>query len=255
MRMRLRRGLPWLAVLCALASAGARARAQSAPASAPRGERPELAFAPEGPEPVEGRGQAQARTRARELTAQASAAYRAQDFAGALQLFERAHALVPAPELLFNLGQCQRHLRRDAQAQRSFRAYLRARPNAPEREQIERWIARSTPAPRREPKRTPGSELAPSAARLPVTAAPPARAAVVERSLVERPAPSDRARAAAPGQRDEPAQRDDQGSIVERWWFWTAVGVAVGGGITATLLLSNDDEPAAAGSLGTVRWD
>jgi tetratricopeptide (TPR) repeat protein len=257
MRMRFRRGPWWAAILSALAFASAGAHAQTAPASGQRGERSELAFAPEGAAPVEGPAGARDRTRARELTAQATNAYRDGNFARALALFEQAYALVPAPELLFNLGQCQRHLQRNAQAQRSFRAYLRARPNAPEREQIERWIASSTAAQRvarPEPRRAPRHELAPSAARLPQTAAPPARATVVEHALVEPQTPN-RALVAASKGPEARAQRDEAGSIVERWWFWTAVGVAVGGGITATLLLSDDDEPAAAGSLGTVRWD
>ncbi|HMI94734.1 MAG TPA: hypothetical protein VK509_25345 [Polyangiales bacterium] len=249
----------WVTTLCVLALASARVQAQSAPAGPQRGERSELAFAPEGAAPVESRAGARDRTRARELTAQASGQYREGNFTAALALFSQAYALVAAPELLFNLGQCQRHLQRDAQAQRSFRAYLRARPNAPEREQIERWIASSAPAPQREPRRAPQrelrSELAPSVARLPQTAPPPARAAIDQRAQVEPQPARTRALVAASKEPDPRAQHDDSGSIVERWWFWTAVGVAVGGGITATLLLSGDDEPAAAGSLGTVRWD
>jgi hypothetical protein len=55
------------------------------------------------------------------------------------------------------------------------------------------------------------------------------------------------------------ATHDDQGEtgtrIYERWWFWTALGVvAVGGGITAGLLLDDNSAPPP-GSLGTVRWD
>jgi tetratricopeptide (TPR) repeat protein len=243
--------------LCTLASASA--RAQSTPPSAQRGERPELAYAP-ADEPAQG-ASTNDRTRARELTAKASAAYRANDFAQALEHFERAYALVPAPELLFNVGQCQRHLGRDAQARGSFRAYLRARPNAPERAQIERWIASAGPEPERqpvarrepppvaarEPTPAPG-RLAPSAAQLPVTPVPAIDDPVVDHTLVEGPDMSD------PTGEIARSERDDQGSVVERWWFWAAVGVAVGGGITATLLLSDEEEPSP-GSLGTVRWD
>jgi tetratricopeptide (TPR) repeat protein len=260
MRAELRHGLCWLSVLHALASADA--RAQAAPASTQRDARPELAFAPEGVAPDAGGSGANARQRARQLTAQASAAYRSGDYPAALERFEQAYALVPAAELLFNLGQCQRQLGRDAQAHESFRAYLRARPNAPERAQIERWLASSAREPAREvrrerPRREAQPALAPSRARLPKAAPEPARAAVVERTLVTPPAARDHS-PHSPVRRDDArtqAERDEQGSIVERWWFWTAVGLAVGGGITATLLLRDDDEPAAAGSLGTVRWD
>jgi hypothetical protein len=34
------------------------------------------------------------------------------------------------------------------------------------------------------------------------------------------------------------SQAQPEGSILGRWWFWTAVGVVVAGGVTATLLLT-----------------
>jgi tetratricopeptide (TPR) repeat protein len=180
------------------------------------------------------------RARAAELTARATSAYRAADYTAALQLFERAYARVPAPELLFNVGQCLRQLQRDEQAERAFQAYLRERPAAPERAEIERWIA-SNSRPR-------APELSPIAARLPPSpaATPKPKVDELERSFAVRRTANE----------PPPARQDDAPSITERWWFWTAVGVvAVGGGITAGLLLNQDDDAPAAGSLGTVRWD
>lgn len=52
-------------------------------------------------------------------------------FENALESFHRAHALTQRPELLFNIGTCQERLERYDEALQSFRAYLTARPDAP----------------------------------------------------------------------------------------------------------------------------
>ena len=168
--------------------------------------------------------------RARALSADAMVAYRAGDFPLALARFQEAYARVPAPELLFNIGQCYRQLQRHEAAKAVFTAYLEALPNAPERTQIERWIASSEHQ----------HAVAPTAATLPEPGASssPSR----DRSLTS---------ASDSSERDTPA-------LYEEWWFWTAVGVvAVGGGVTAALLLGGDDGQQAppTGSLGTVRWN
>jgi hypothetical protein len=42
--------------------------------------------------------------------------------------------------------------------------------------------------------------------------------------------------------RDEQGPRDDEAPVWRRWWFWTAIGVAVAGAITtSTVLLTRDD--------------
>jgi len=49
-----------------------------------------------------------------------------------------------------------------------------------------------------------------------------------------------------------PQTPTDGGSIATRWWFWTIVGVAVAGGIVATVLITRDGEvePPLGGTLG-----
>lgn len=51
---------------------------------------------------------------------------------------------------------------------------------------------------------------------------------------------------------ESPPARADDSSIVSKWWFWTAMGVAVAGGITAGILLSLPDDPEPIrGDIGT----
>lgn len=49
-----------------------------------------------------------------------------------------------------------------------------------------------------------------------------------------------------------PVVVDDGGSIWTEWWLWTAVGVAVAGGVTAGVILSMPDDPAPAPVGGTL---
>ena len=233
--MRARARSPWWSwALCALALGAGSAQAQSAETDVQNAERPLISAPPARIMTSDDR--VSPRARARELTARATSAYRAGLVADALELFIRAYGIVPAGALLFNIGQCYRQLHHDEQAERAFRGYLRARPDAPERQEIESWIASSA--------RACESGLSPSAAPLPANATPGPRAAGLERSLARA--------GAAP---EQGAADDDDPSITERWWFWTALGVvAAGGGITAAVLLSQDDEPSA-GSLGPVRWN
>lgn len=191
------------------------------------------------------------RARAAELTARASSAYRAQRYDTAAKLYERAFAIIPAVELQFNLGQCYRQLNQVPEARAAFARYLRARPQAPERAQIERWLA-DTSGDKVDPtpvSRAPASDKGP-------TAVPAAAAVAADRSQADQE--RDRALGAASVEqvaRDTP--RNDRGpSVYERWWFWTAIGVVAVGGATAAILLDREHgEQPAAGTLGTVRWN
>jgi tetratricopeptide (TPR) repeat protein len=64
-------------------------------------------------------------------------AYREGRFADAIQAFRRAHELSDRPELLFNIGQAADRLDHHAAAAEAFEAYLRERPNAPNRSYVE----------------------------------------------------------------------------------------------------------------------
>lgn len=57
---------------------------------------------------------------------------------------------------------------------------------------------------------------------------------------------------------DDP--RDHKYSVLKQWWFWTAVGVVVAGGVTTAIILTSKSgtEPPLAGSTGpavsVLRW-
>jgi tetratricopeptide (TPR) repeat protein len=167
-----------------------------------------------------------ARREARALTDSAEGDYRGGRFEAAAVGYQRAYALVPAPQLLFNIGQCQRKLGRPKRAKTFFEAYLRAWPEAPQRPMVEQLIA-EVDAQLRE------------------------REAISARRAASRATTTTRV-AIAP----KPAEDDSEGPLlVERWWFWTGVGVAVAGGVVATLLLTPQlEDEAPETTLGTVRW-
>lgn len=84
-----------------------------------------------------------AETQARDLHRRGSAAYDLGDFDGAIAAFQAAYRLSPAPGLLFNLGQAYRAKGGIgcADALRSYTAYLRALPEAQNRDIVRGHIA------------------------------------------------------------------------------------------------------------------
>jgi tetratricopeptide (TPR) repeat protein len=67
--------------------------------------------------------------------------YNIGDYQDALTAFKSAYLRVADPVFLFNMGQCYRQLGDHDNAARQYRAYLRERPNAPNRVEVERFIA------------------------------------------------------------------------------------------------------------------
>jgi hypothetical protein len=95
----------------------------------------------------------------------------------------------------------------------------------------------------------PAPAATPAAGSPPVTEAkaapdvPPSAQPVPPAVLSASPAPFAAAPLQAANQVDltqspPPNQPQPEGSILGRWWFWTAVGVVVAGGVTAALLLT-----------------
>ncbi len=94
------------------------------------------AFAQEAP-PSE-----QALAQAREAYSQGQERFREGDFAGALASFESAHAAVPNPVVLLSIAECQVRLGQYTAAVVTLGKYLDARPDAPDRPQVEAQIAK-----------------------------------------------------------------------------------------------------------------
>jgi tetratricopeptide (TPR) repeat protein len=190
---------------------------------------------------------------AAQITAEAQAHYDAGRFEDAAESYRRAFAVVPAPELLFNLGQCQRLLGRAQRAVKYFEAYLRLRPDAPHRALVEQLIVESKliePAPSAP---APPSEI--SAVSAPAAAPPsPPRHHI---NVMPLP-PPEPLTSAAPTRLTADDRYSDRESpaVYERWWFWTAIAVVAAGAAVTTYTVvesQNDSEPTA--SLGMIEWD
>jgi tetratricopeptide (TPR) repeat protein len=195
-----------------------------------------------------------AHARAAQITDEAQAHYDAGRFAEATEAYRRAYAVVPAPELLFNLGQCQRQLGRPQRSVRYFEAYLRLRPDAPHRPLVEQLIEEGkliTPPPQTAQEDTQPPAIS---ATSPQAAPPPVRDVKVMPLPPPHPLPaSEPTRLLA----DSRFTEQDSPAVYERWWFWTAIAVvATGAAITTYAVVeANQDSPESGTTLGTIAWD
>jgi len=213
----------------------------------------------QGQEPGPTRAPARATTdaRAAKLTEDAQRRYNTGDFENAAEAYRRAYLLVPAPELLFNLGQCQRLLGRPERAVRYFESYLRLRPDAPERPLVEQLIAearRVTPAPASPPAIS-AQDRASSPSQIPTTERAHGEGATVMPLPPPQPLPEPRRLIV-----DDRYAEDDSPAVYERWWFWTAVAVVAVGAAATTYAVIEASEPAPtatasqAQALSLVQW-
>ncbi len=123
-------------------------------------------------------------------------------FAEALVEYQAAFEAYPAPEFLFDIGQCHRNLKHYDEAIFSFKKYLRLMPDADNREATEKLIAELEATRDRENAKHPRQHLDP----IPKG---DGSDAVIERHLTAH-----------------------GGAIYTKWWFWTGV-VVIGGAATA----------------------
>jgi tetratricopeptide (TPR) repeat protein len=178
---------------------------------------------------------------ARALFEEGQRQFRGGDFRTALRQFEQAYITKADPVFLYNVAQCYRRLGDPVAAAREYRFYLRRRPDAPNRADVEALIedqeAEATrrgldtdiprpPPPPAKPPTPPPPVVSPPAAS-PVPAA-------VERHTVERHEPPrpELVAPAAPRAEEPPIARP----LWKRWWLWTAVAAAAAAGITALAL-------------------
>jgi len=168
------------------------------------------------------------------------------EYDAALAAFKKAYLNYEEPVFLFNIAQCYRALGDRPAAVRTYRAFLRNWPKAPNREQVERIVAelegamaqdqtaRGAPpqdtlappptAPTERPAVTTTSPPPPSQ---PQTAPPPA--------VVTQPPTA--AKAKTPPPKDElagmieiePNFTRPSGSVKPlKWWVWTLIAVGIG---------------------------
>ena len=164
--------------------------------------------------------------------------FKLDKYANALQEFEQAYLAKQDPSFLYNIAQCHRLMGNRVEAIRFYKRYITDAPAAANRPVAEKHI--------RELESALGAEelTGPHAAPAPTTPAPapsggmpapsptPAQPALA--LAAPPPPPSDTALGAPP-----PSPTDDQ-PIYTKWWFWTAVGGVVVGGLLIALLTNRD---------------
>ena len=138
-----------------------------------------------------------------------------KDHQTALVAFKKAYHLARLPGLLFNIGQCHRSLKQHREAVTAFRLYLKKKPDVANREDIEKLIAEMESKIAREPKKPPVE--GPGAKTLPGPAPRPA------------PVPGSQPRTDLTPPPPPPPVRARPSPFYKKWWFWSAVALAVGG--------------------------
>ncbi|HEX9101766.1 MAG TPA: tetratricopeptide repeat protein [Polyangia bacterium] len=198
---------------------------------------------------------------AKEAYTEGKRQYDLGEYDAALAAFKKAYLNYEEPVFLFNIAQCYRALGDRPAAVRSYRAFLRNWPKAPNREQVERIVAElekeepaATPPPtaatteKHEPNGAPVTPAPPSAhpptaagARA-ATAPPPSGeqppTATSEPKPAVTPRPSVRHEELVGMVEVEPNFERPSGSAKPtRWWVWTLIVVGVGGVVAAAVAI------------------
>jgi tetratricopeptide (TPR) repeat protein len=197
-------------------------------------------------------GQKEDASAAREHARRAAAAYNLGQYTEASHEFEAAYKLVQDPALLFNVGQSYRLGGEREKALTAYKSYLRTAPaNAIDRQQAERWKAELEAAPAA--ATTTGNEASPAPERAPRPADVTDSAAPVATIAPPPTAPLETPPAAVvnlsppppPPEGSTPSETDSP--FYKRWWFWTLLGAAAAGTITALILTRDRSNPDCLG--------
>ncbi|MCA1662939.1 MAG: hypothetical protein LC659_01435 [Myxococcales bacterium] len=116
--------------------------------------------------------------------------YELGEFASAVEEFKQAYARSQAPGLLFNLAQASRLNKDYEQALHFYRTYLRVRPDAANRDDVEKRIGELEPIV--EMRRRAEEEQLPAVSRQPAPRPPAPRSVIEEQPTIARPLPSGR---------------------------------------------------------------
>lgn len=179
---------------------------------------------------------------AQRLYAQGTKLYNLSMWKAALEEFQKAYLLRPQPELLFNIGQCQRQLGDAQGAANSYRAYLRESKSlsTAQRDQVQTILDQleqtltakvEPPTPKVEPTPTPTpkSEATPT----PPMVAPAEQAPTVVAVPEKKP-------------------------LYKRWYLWVGIGavvvVGVGVGVGVGLTASRVTYPSVTNPAATLEF-
>ncbi len=180
-----------------------------------------------------------------EMEMKARESFAAGRFDEALQTFAKLYAETLHPVYLRNIGRCHQKLREPQKAIDSFRDYLAKAKNVAPQEQaeIEGYIREMQALQAAQAQSGVGAA---GPASPPSSDHPPGPPSLVPGPVVqEGPATS-----SPPGATLGPASSSGEGTpaasapFYSRWWFWTAAGVVVAGGIVAAFALSGTSSPS-----------
>ena len=149
---------------------------------------------------------------ARNLFEAGRTAYESARYEAALRYFQQAHEIVNRPAMFFNIGAAADRLQRSELALQSYRAYLEAIPEAPNRAFVLRRIEflEGILEARQSETQTAGPVADPGEAAATVVATTPAEG------------PTD--------------SGTGGGDVTSEWWFWTVIAaVVIGAGVGVTL--------------------
>lgn len=175
-----------------------------------------------------GEAQGGAKERAKREFQAGKTAFGAGDFDEALQRYRRAYEIVPLPGLLFNIAQCHRNLGNHRQAINFFRLYLAKVPKAPNRTAVEALLVDLENKARDVPREPQGEPDRPPPPAEDGTQRPPPDGAATD----DRPGDQDSAATTMVLPPEDPPRKPPRRRpLYAKWWFWTAVAVAIGGGV------------------------
>jgi hypothetical protein len=207
---------------------------------------------------------------ARQHSAQGDAYYKLEKYGNAIGEYEQAYLAKPDPSFLYNIAQCHRLMGQSAEALNFYRRFLRDAPDAPNRPVAEKHIkdledashatlepppvaaappaiaspAAPLPAPAPAASAAPPPPASPSQAANPGTnpAANPGTTTGGSTLALTAPPPTSAPTGEMPPLGDAGAVSSPSEShpIYTRWWFWTAIGVVVAGGLILALSAKHD---------------
>ena len=145
-------------------------------------------------------------------------------FDQALDEYQQAFDAKPLGDFLYNIGQCYRNLSDYNQAIFSFKKYLKLKPDADDRDKVEKLIEELEARQ----QRGEGAKFAPK----------------------PEPGGSD----GSGGSGAPPPRREEAAPVYKQWWFWTGIAiVGVAGGVGVYEVTKSSGPPSTdLGNIGRV---
>lgn len=190
----------------------------------------------------------EATSQAREHARQARVHYQLGRFEQALEEYAAAYEIDPVPALLYNMGQCHRHLDNHERAIFFYEGYLRGSPDAGNRSLVEDLIEECRTALEREAEEPDRSTQNPDES---TDNSSGNDGTTLDDPNDHQSDPDDPANAAL--DLDQPII-EERRPVYRRWWFWTIIGTVVAASTGVIIWAVLRDPDLSQGSLGTVDW-